>query len=79
MASVQLGKPVRMTYLKHLCQDLVSADAKDLGLIMVNPQIVSRIGKTKYWESCMSCPGDFALVERPYAVVVEYYDLCAKS
>jgi len=62
----------------------------DESKIYINPVILKRKGLTKYLEGCASCPGiidniapesdidNFLLVgivERPYSIEVEYYDV----
>lgn len=73
MAAVQLGIPKRLIYLKSFnpedCYDVKSLK------VMINPEIVSQKGKTEYWEACESCLENFALVERPYEIVIKYHTL----
>lgn len=42
--------------------------------IMFNPIITEQSGKQVFWESCLSFPCDVGLTERPYKVVIQYYD-----
>jgi len=73
-SKAQAHEPVRMVYLKHTVE--TTDGAADEHKILVNPVVTSRKGKTQYWEACMSCPGDFALVERPYELTLAYQDIC---
>ena len=47
--------------------------------ILINPTILSREGKTKYWEACLSCLDNMGLVIRPYKMLVQYYDIDGKK
>lgn len=74
IASVQLGIPLRLIYLKKT--DLSKFEDKNYNemKVMINPVIISSKGLTKYWEACASCLDNTGLVERPYAIEVEYFD-----
>lgn len=74
LAAIQIGIPKRIIYIRN-------TDLKELGnkehnesRILINPVIISRKGHTKYWEACASCLDYMGLVNRPYEVVVEYFD-----
>lgn len=74
IASVQLGIPLRLIYLKKT--DLSEFDNKEYNenKVLINPIIISSEGLTRYWEACASCLDNTGLVERPYKIEVEYYD-----
>lgn len=74
MASVQLGIPLRLVYLKKTDLDHLEDDDYNEAKILINPVITKREGLTRYWEACASCMDNFALVERPYKMEIEYYD-----
>ena len=74
MASVQLGIPLRMIYLKKTDLTKFDDDNYNESKILINPVIVSSRGLTRYYEACASCLDYVALVERPYEIDVEYLD-----
>lgn len=74
MASVQLGIPLRLVYLKKTNLDHLYDNDYNEAKILINPVIIKREGLTRYWEACVSCLDNFGLVERPYKIEVEYYD-----
>lgn len=74
MASVQVGIPLRIIYLKKTDLSRMEEDYNE-SKIMINPKILKSEGKTTYWEACASCLDNTALVERPYKMEIEYYDL----
>lgn len=84
MASVQLGIPKRLIYLKNTNLDLINRAQKNElsneeqnyneSRILINPVIIERFGLTRYWENCASCLDNMGLVERPYKIIVEYQD-----
>lgn len=83
MASVQLGIPKRLIYLKDtdldrinkMQKDELSDDGYDEAKVLINPVILKREGLTTYWEACASCLDNIGLVERPYRIYLEYLDL----
>lgn len=85
MASVQLGIPKRLIYLKNTNLDLINKSQKNElsdeeqkyneARVLINPVIIERIGLTRYWENCASCLDNMGLVERSYKIVVEYLDV----
>jgi len=78
MASVQLGIPLRIIYLKKT--DLNSLEENyNESKILINPIIKKSIGLTTYWEACASCLNNTGLVERPYEIELEYYDVNKKK
>ncbi len=84
MASVQLGIPKRIIYLKNTNLDIINKMQYDTatkeeksyneGRVLVNPKIIKRYGLTSYWEACASCLNYVGLVKRPYMIELEYYD-----
>ena len=82
LATVQLGIPKRLIYLKNTNLELISSDENDNSYnekrILINPEIISREGLTEYWEACASCLDYTGLVERPYKIDVKYQDLNGK-
>jgi len=89
MASVQLGIPKRLVYLKNTNLDLVNKYQNDSlteeennfneKRILINPVVTKKIGLTEYWEACASCLDNLGLVYRPYKMYVEYYDFFGKK
>lgn len=83
MASVQLGIPKRIVYLKNTNLDMVKKIEKDEELknsyneakILINPVVIKKEGLTKYWEACASCLDNVGLVKRPYKIYLEYVDV----
>ena len=85
MASVQLGIPKRLVYLKNTNLELVNKSQKNMlteeeknyneSRVLINPVIIERLGLTRYWENCASCLDNMGLVERPYKIAVEYQDI----
>lgn len=74
IASVQLGIPLRLIYLKKTNLDEFENKEYNEMKVMINPVIISKEGVTRYWEACDSCLDKTGLVERPYKIEVEYYD-----
>ena len=85
LASIQLGIPKRLIYLKNTDIESVSRAFTDQKTeedkkhnerrILINPVIISREGLTDYWETCASCLDNMGHVRRPYRIVVEYQDI----
>lgn len=73
MASIQLGIPLRLIYLKKTDLNRLEEDYNE-GKVMINPVILKSEGLTTYWEACASCLDNTGLVERPYRIELEYYD-----
>lgn len=73
IASVQMGIPLRLVYIKKL--ELGNFyDDTNLEKVMINPKIIKREGLIKFWEACASCLDNTGLMERPYKIEIEYYD-----
>lgn len=75
LAAVQIGIPKRMIYLKNTTLDVPLDDISyNEAKVLINPTIISRKGHTKYWEACLSCLDNMGLVNRPYEILLKYYD-----
>lgn len=70
MASVQLGIPFKIIYLKNAELDNTGSSTNE-GLVLINPEVIEERGKTYYWEACGS-RRVLAKVSRPYYVKVRY-------
>lgn len=85
MASVQLGIPKRIVYLKNTNLDIINkiqnnSNSEEIEnynekKVLINPTILKREGLTEYWEACASCLDDMGRVLRPYKIELEYYDI----
>ena len=81
MASVQLGVPKRIIYLKNTDLDRINnsvtgeIDDYDEARILINPVIKKREGLTSYLEACASCMDNAGVVKRPYRIYLEYLDI----
>lgn len=76
LAAVQIGIPKRIVYLKNTKLDVPLDDVNyNESKVLINPVIISRKWKTKFWEACLSCLDNMGLVIRPYEMVVKYYDV----
>lgn len=85
LAPVQIGIPKRLIYIKNTSQNMENNFAKnyDESIIYINPTIISTKGRTKFLEGCDSCRITkdnkiiyyACLVERPYSLKIEYYDI----
>ncbi|MDE5540056.1 MAG: peptide deformylase [Bacilli bacterium] len=74
MASVQLGIPLRIIYLKKTDLERLDEDYNEKE-VLINPVILNSYGLTRYWEACVSCLDNTGLVDRPYQIDLEYYDI----
>lgn len=72
MASVQLGIPLKIIYLKNAELDNTGSTNNE-DLVLINPEITEEKGKTYYWEACMS-EKVLAKVYRPYYIKMKYFD-----
>lgn len=79
MASVQLGIPLRLVYLKNTDLEKLDDTSFNESRILINPKIIIREGLTRYYEACASCLDNMGLVERPYKIKLEYYDETKKK
>ena len=85
LASVQIGIPKRLIYLRNTDLESVKRKNNDIETsedkthnerkVLVNPKILSREGLTDYWENCASCMDNMGHVKRPYKIVLEYQDV----
>ena len=85
MASVQLGIPKRIVYLKNTNLDIINKIQNNSNReeienynekkVLINPTILKREGLTEYWEACASCLDNMGRVLRPYKIELEYYDI----
>ena len=75
LAAVQIGIPKRIVYLKKTSLDAIEDDKHNERKILINPKIISSKGHTRYWEACLSCLDNMGLVDRPYEIDLEYYDI----
>lgn len=48
---------------------------RDSPLVLINPEIIEKVGETTSEEGCLSFPGVYAKVKRYKKVTVEYLDL----
>lgn len=78
LASIQIGIPKRIIYIRTTELGKDFKEAKVEGLIMINPVILSQKGLTRYWEACGSCLDKTGLVERPYEIEIKYQDVNGK-
>ena len=75
MASVQLGIPKKLIYIKSTKEDsFLLEHVEDEAIVMINPEIIEEEGESIYWECCASCMDNMGLVRRPYKVKVRYLD-----
>lgn len=75
MASVQLGIPKKLIYIKSTKEDsFLLEHVEDEAIVMINPKIIEEEGESIYWECCASCMDNMGLVRRPYRVKVRYLD-----
>lgn len=70
LAAPQVGQCVRLVVI-----DVAPAEQRGNPLILFNPRIVERDGKTLHEEGCLSVPGFVAEVERAESITVEALDL----
>ena len=75
LAAIQIGIPKRMVFIRNTDLDELENREHNESRILINPVIISRKGHTKYWEACASCLDYMVLVNRPYEVVIEYFDM----
>lgn len=74
LASIQIGIPLRIIYLKKTDLARLNEDYNE-STILINPRVLKQEGLTTYWEACASCLNNAGLVERPYKLLLEYYDI----
>lgn len=74
MAAIQLGIPKRILFVKSTKEGDASLNNENNVILMINPIVISRKGKTEFWEACISGLNYIGLVERPYEIVIKYQD-----
>ncbi len=89
MASIQIGIPKRIIYLKNTNLDIVNEyqenpdkkldNSYNEARILINPVITKKIGLTEYWEACASCLNNMGHVLRPYRMEIKYQDIKGKK
>ncbi len=73
LAAPQINQPWRI-FVADISKEKWS-DAPVQPSICINPKIISSSSRVESdWEGCLSAPGIWGKVERPYSVKVEYYD-----
>ncbi len=72
LACIQIGIPKRIVYIKSTKPNDATPNDESEQILMINPEIISKKGKTEFWEACASGLENFCLVERPYEIVVKY-------
>ena len=77
LAPVQIGIPKRIIYFRNTTPDMTkNKDSNyDESIVLINPNIIETRGHTRFLERCASCMDYVGTVDRPYIVVVEYYDI----
>ena len=77
LAPVQIGIPKRIIYFRNTTPDMTkNKDSNyDESTVLINPVIIKAKGHTRFIERCESCLDYVAIVDRPYLVEVEYYDV----
>lgn len=76
LSPVQIGIPKRIIYMKNTTQDMSKNSEKYTeDIVFINPKIFKMEGHTKFLEGCQSCMPYFSIVDRPYSIEVEYYNL----
>lgn len=77
LAPIQIGIPKRIIYLRNTTQDMAKNEDSTYNeaKILINPIILQRKGHTRFLERCASCLDLVGLVDRPYIIVFEYYDI----
>lgn len=84
LALIQLGINKKIIYIKNTSTDMDKNKLHnhDEEIIMINPTIIEKKGHTQFLEGCQSCtsktiPNGFitGIIDRPYSIVVEYYNL----
>ena len=84
MASIQLGIPKRIVYIKSTNLEIINKDNSEEdnyneARLLINPTIILKEGLTEYWEACASCLDNCGKVLRPYIIELEYYDKDGKQ
>ena len=70
LAAIQVGVPKRV-----IVMDLGQKEGQKNPMFFVNPQIIKKSNNiSTYEEGCLSVPGQFAEIDRPYECQVKYLD-----
>lgn len=81
LASVQIGIPKRIIYIKNTNQNMELNKDRDYNeaIVLINPEILETKGHQVFLEGCQSCQmGEKYLVcevERPYSIKLKYQDI----
>lgn len=77
LSPVQIGIPKRIIYIRNTNSDMNRNEDNnyDEDHFYINPIIVEKRGLTEFLEACGSCLELAGVVERPYQIKVEYYNL----
>lgn len=78
IASIQLGIPLRLIYVKKTDENRMYEDYNE-SRVLINPVVLNREGLVRYYEACASCLDYMGLVERPYKIEIEYYTIDRKK
>lgn len=89
LSPIQIGIPKRIVYIKNTSQNMANNydSGYDEAIVYINPVIVSAKGHTRFLEGCASCKVkkndkmiySVGVVDRPYSVEIEYYDIEGKK
>jgi len=80
IAAILAGIPKRIIYIKTSApRENDEIPLHDEARVFINPKILSRKGKTTFWESCINNVGLASLVVRPYEMEIEYFDTTGKK
>ena len=79
LAAIQIGIPKRIIFIRNTDLKELQNKEHSESRVLINPVIISRKGHTKYWEACASCLDYMGLVNRPYEIVIEYFDINGKN
>jgi len=81
MAAIQLGIPKRIIYLRNTTPNTEKNfdNSYNERKIFINPIVKCRIGHTRFLERCASCLDNSAVIDRPYIIKVEYYNIDGKK
>ena len=70
LAAPQIGANLRLATI-----DLSVGKDPDAKIVLANPEIIQRSGKTSLEEGCLSFPGLFTTIERPTVLTVRAQDI----